>query len=78
MGDAGDWGGKPIVSEKDWHKGTEYGGVEGVIQPLDSPHQLKVTPDEQLQIIYNTRLTYDAGLKQYDGDGPIYPAKRLA
>jgi hypothetical protein len=78
MGDAGAWGGKPIVSEKDWRKGTEYGGVEGMIQPLDSPHGNHVTEDEQLQIIYNTEMTYDVGTKIYDGEGPVYPVKKLA
>lgn len=52
-GDA--WGGKPLVSKKDYTKGTEYGGVEGLIQPL--PHQSDLDSRgsrETLMKIYNS------------------------
>jgi hypothetical protein len=57
VADHGDWGGKPIVSEADWRKGTEYGGVGGVISPLDSPHTESMAAAEQLAMIYNTEPT---------------------
>lgn len=51
--DDGGWGGKPIVSEKDWRDGSEYGGVEGLIPPLDSAHTNVMPASEQLMLIHN-------------------------
>lgn len=52
--DHGDWGGRQIRSEKDWQKGTEYGGVEGLIAPAASAHDVADHPSEQLMLMYNT------------------------
>lgn len=52
--DHGDWGGRPIISERDWRSGSEYGGVEGLIQPRDSGHDPANNAHEQLMLIYNT------------------------
>jgi hypothetical protein len=53
VADHGDWGSKPIVSEDDWRRGTEYGGVGGIIAPLDSPHTASLTAAEQLMMVHN-------------------------
>lgn len=53
MTDHGDWGGKPLFSEKDWRSGTEYGGVEGLLPPFDSAHTANMPPSEQLMVIHN-------------------------
>lgn len=60
MGDAGAWGGRPIVSDKDWRKGSEYGGVEGLIAPADSGHSPNDVASEQLMLVYNS----DAGVDE--------------
>lgn len=52
--DQGNWSGRKIYSEKDWQKGSEYGGVEGLIAPRSSPHDVADHPSEQLMLIYNT------------------------
>jgi len=39
---------RSLVSEEDWRKGTEFGGVDGVIQP--PPHV--PTASERLSMIY--------------------------
>lgn len=39
-------------SEADPAKGTEYGGVEGLIQPR--PHEIELHPREQLMLLINT------------------------
>jgi hypothetical protein len=46
--------GRPWVkqSEIDPAKGTEYGGVEGLIQPY--PHDIKTEAREQLMLLMNT------------------------
>lgn len=51
--DHGDWGGKPLVSEDDWRSGSEYGGVGGLIAPIDSAHTLVMPAHEQLTLIKN-------------------------
>lgn len=51
--DDGGWGGKPIVSEADWRDGSEYGGVGGLIPPIDSAHTNAMTASEQLMLIHN-------------------------
>lgn len=53
MADHGDWGGRPVVSEADWRTGTEYGGVGGIIPPLDSAHTQSILPHEEWMIIRN-------------------------
>lgn len=55
--DHGAWGGKPIISEEDWQGGTEYGGVGGIIAPLNSPHYKSLTADELLMMLKNSRPT---------------------
>lgn len=50
----GDWGGRPLFSKQDWRRGTEYGGVDGLIAPLDSAHDIQDHPIDQLRVIYNT------------------------
>lgn len=71
--DHGAWGGKPIVSEADWQQGSEYGGVEGIIAPLNSPHYAGLTADELLMMLHNTRPT-DTG----DMGGMPDPPKQIA
>jgi hypothetical protein len=53
-----EWGGRKLVSDTpyDDRKATEYGGVDGLIQP--APHQSDLDSRgsrEQLMKIYNTR-----------------------
>lgn len=71
MPDHGAWGHKPIISQDDWRKGTEYGGVDGIIAPLDSGHGEHVTAAEQSMLIRNTDAWDLAG-------EPIYPVKKIA
>lgn len=72
MSDHGAWGGKPLTSEKDWRKGSEYGGQEGIIQPLDSPHTASLSAREVLMMVLNTPPT-----EPIDTQVPE-PLKRLA
>lgn len=53
-GKFGDKSGRDWVkqSEADPVKGSEYGGVGGLIQPR--PHEVENSPSEQLMLIYNT------------------------
>ncbi len=51
--DWGAWGGRPILSEDDWRTGSEYGGVGGLISPIDSPHTESMPAFEQLTLIKN-------------------------
>lgn len=82
MGDAGAWGGKPIVSEKDWRRGTEYGGVDRIIAPADSAHwdNENMSGDEKLMLIYNTTLEYNADTrtKSYTSEGVIPDTQQVA
>ncbi len=53
---ASDWGnrsGRQLFSEDDWRTGSEYGGVGGLIAPIDSPHTESITAPEQMMVIYN-------------------------
>lgn len=71
MSDHGDWGGRPILSDKDWRKGTEYGGVEGLVAPIDSPHTPSMTAHEQLMFI--------RAIDPMDGEiAPIAELKKMA
>jgi hypothetical protein len=69
--DHGDWGGRKLVSEKDWRKGTEYGGVEGMIQPAGSGHDVADHPREQLMLMYNT----DPGDREGQSGNELTPTK---
>jgi hypothetical protein len=56
----GEWGGRPIISTDDWRKGSEYGGVGGIIAPRDSGHTNHLSAREELMMIYNTHpVQYD-------------------
>jgi len=48
--------GRKLISNKSTTRGSEYGGVEGMIQP--PPH--KPTPPEKLKLIYQTNPYADA------------------
>lgn len=59
MSDSGAWGGRPMISKENWRRGSEYGGVGGLIAPRDSPHNPADVASEQLMMIYNTDPAID-------------------
>jgi hypothetical protein len=69
--DHGDWGGRKIVSDGDWRTGTEYGGVGGIIPPLDSPHTESMSAHEQWLIVRNIDPTDNA-------TSPVEELKQMA
>jgi hypothetical protein len=50
--DHGGWGGREIFSNDNWQNGTEYGGVGGLVAPIDSPHTPNITGKEELMLIH--------------------------
>lgn len=52
--DHGNWGGRKLHSTKDWRKGSEYGGVEGLLPPESSPHDSADHPVDILWMMRNT------------------------
>lgn len=71
MADHGDWGGRKVVSDADWRTGTEYGGVDGIIAPLDSPHTEAMPAYEQWMIVRNIDPTDNV-------TGPVEELKQIA
>lgn len=69
-----------LTSDTDYRDGTEFGGVDGMIQP--PPHDVANVPHEQLKQIYQTDPA--AGMIQYqDGhtdveDQPIPVTKKIS
>lgn len=80
MADHGDWGGNDnIFSKKDWRSGSEYGGVEGLVPPLDSGHTNYLTAGEQLMLIYDTKpVVMELGLAKQPTDDFIPETDRIA
>jgi hypothetical protein len=69
-----------LTSKKNYTKGSEFGGVDGMIQPL--PHGTETLPShETLKLVYQTDKEAGA-IKYRDGstvedDQPIPETKRI-
>lgn len=59
--DHGNWGGREIFSSEDWRRGTEYGGVGGLVAPIDSDHTPNIKGKEELMAVYASDPADDAG-----------------